>query len=218
MATVPMKSEYGPTLGQLLAPRWRAASRWMRMAVIGAGLLAVVLAAGLALTLENARYSHGGKVPFGFEYRGLYRVAADPGAFVKIDSRDSEGELNYSYEVYPLTLPAYSTGLWGELPLYSASYIATLARTLPEFVLIGEGKTKITNTTTGYDVLYTTEVNGREMYGRNVMLFPDERAGVRKGVVVAMLTAEVASAQIKSPSEVASTGVLLRPLKTFTFG
>jgi hypothetical protein len=41
---------------------------------------------------------------------------------------------------------------------------------------------------------------------------------VREGVVVAMLTAEVASAQIKSPSEVASTGVLLRPLKTFTFG
>ncbi|HEV7161869.1 MAG TPA: hypothetical protein VGN25_01305, partial [Solirubrobacteraceae bacterium] len=85
-------------------------------------------------------------------------------------------------------------------------------------VLIGEGKTKITNTMTGYAVLYTTEVNGRQMYGRNVMLLPDERAGVREGVVVAMLTAEAASAQIKSPSEVGSTGVLLRPLKTFTFG
>jgi hypothetical protein len=213
-----MKSEYGPTLGRVLAPRWRTASRWTRAAVIGAGVVAVALAAGLALTLKNARYSQGGKVPFGFEYRGLYRVAPDPGAFVKIDSRDSEGALNYSYEVYPLKLPPYSTGLWGELPLYSASYTATLAHTLPEFVLIGEGKTKITNTTTGYAVLYTTVVNGREMYGRNVMLLPDERAGVREGVVVAMLTAEAASAQVKSPSEVASTGVLLRPLKTFTFG
>jgi hypothetical protein len=213
-----MKSEYGPTLGRLLAPRWHAAARWTRLAVIAAGVALVALAAGLALTLENARYTHGGKVPFGFEYRGLYRVAPDPGALVKVDSRDSQGALNYSYEVYPLQLPPYGIGLWGELPLYSASYIATLARTLPEFVLIGEGKTKITNTMTGYDVLYTTEVDGREMYGRNVMLLPDERDGVREGVVVAMLNAEEANAQVKSPSEVASTGVLLRPLKTFTFG
>ena len=29
---VPMKSEYGPTLGRLLAPRWRAASRAARTA------------------------------------------------------------------------------------------------------------------------------------------------------------------------------------------
>ena len=26
MAAVPMKPQYGPTLGQLLSPRWRAAS------------------------------------------------------------------------------------------------------------------------------------------------------------------------------------------------
>ena len=31
MASVPMKPEYGPTLGQLLAPRWRSASRLLRV-------------------------------------------------------------------------------------------------------------------------------------------------------------------------------------------
>jgi hypothetical protein len=33
-----------------------------------------------------------------------------------------------------------------------------------------------------------------------------------------MLTSPAASAQVSGPLEVAETGVLLRPLKTFTFG
>ena len=42
--------------------------------------------------------------------------------------------------------------------------------------------------------------------------------GAREGVVIVMLTAPDANAQVSSPLEVASAGVLLRPLKTFTFG
>ncbi len=217
MAAVPMKSDYGPTLGRLLAPRWQAASHSVRAVVIFAGVALLAAAVGLGLTLENAHYSRGGGLPFGFEYRGLYRAPPDPGAFVKIDARDARGALKYSYEVYPLTLPPYSGGLAGELPRYASSYIAALSRTQPGFELTGEGKTKITNTMVGYAVLYRTELQGRLMYGRNVMLLP-ERPNVRNGVVVAMLTASTASAQIKGPSEVASTGVLLRPLKTFSFG
>jgi hypothetical protein len=33
-----------------------------------------------------------------------------------------------------------------------------------------------------------------------------------------MLTSATATSKVKAPSEVASTGVLLKPLKTFTFG
>ena len=50
-----MKPEYGPTLGRLLSPRWRAASPLARGAVIAAGVGAA--GAGrrrVALTLENA--------------------------------------------------------------------------------------------------------------------------------------------------------------------
>ncbi len=212
-----MKSEYGPTLGRLLAPRWHAASRLARSVVVLGGVALLALAVGLGLTLENATYSGGGAVPFSFEYRGLFRAHPDAGAFVKVEGRSSTGSLKYAYEVYPLKLPPYTGELWGELPRFATSYISTLARSEKEFTLRGEGKTKITNTLVGYAVLYTTEVEGREMYGRNVMLLP-ERPGVREGVVIAMLTATTASAQIKAPAEVASTGVLLRPLKTFTFG
>ena len=55
------------------------------------------------------------------------------------------------------------------------------------------------------------------MYGRDVLLLP-ERAGAREGVVIAMLTARGRARRSRRRSEVASTGVLLRPLKTFTFG
>ncbi|MHB8243693.1 MAG: hypothetical protein ACYDHN_17125 [Solirubrobacteraceae bacterium] len=217
MAAVPMKSEYGPTLGRLLAPRWKAASGWLRAAVILAGVALVAVAVGLGLTLENATYSHGGPVPFSFEYRGLYRAPADLGGLVKVVDDSSGGAVNYSYEVYPVKLPPYSGSLLGELPGWVSGYITALSRREPAFELTGEGKTKVTNKLLGYQVLFVTKVDGREMYARNVLLFP-ERQGVREGVAVAMLTAADASPQVKSPSEVGSTGVLLRPLKTFSFG
>ncbi len=212
-----MKREYGPTLGRLLAPRWRAASRLLRAAVIAAAaaVLGVLVAAGL--TLENAHFSHGGKVPFSFSYRDLYRVAPDPGGFVKVQSHWLDGALKYSYAVDPLTLPAYSGELSGEIPLYATSFIHMLSSRYLHFELRGAGKARVNNVLTGYQVLFTADVDGERMYGRDVMLLPS-RAGVRDGVVVAMLTSPTASAQVSSPLEVGATGVLLRPLKTFAFG
>ena len=60
---------------------------------------------------------------------------------------------------------------------------------------------------------YRALVDGRTMYGRDVMLLPAGHQ-VREGVVVEMLTTEHAS--VSKP--VASSGVLETPLKTFTFG
>lgn len=210
-----MKPEYGPTLGRLLEPRWRSASRGQRWAVIAAAVGALALLAAIVLTLLPATYSQGGAVPFGFHYKSLYRARPDPGAFVKVQARDGEGRLKYLYEVYPLALPPYDGGVSGELPRYASGYIRQLRAVSQGFALSGEGKTRV-NTVPGYQVLYTATVDGREMYGRNVLLTPP-REGARRGVVIVMLTAPGASSQVKAPSEVASAGVLLRPLKTFTF-
>jgi hypothetical protein len=211
-----MKPEYGPTLGQLLAPRWRAASPFTRAAVIAAlvVLLALMLAAGL--TLENSTFSHYGRVPFSFSYRDLYRTAPDAGGYVKLQRRRANGRLEDSLAVDPLLLPAYSGELSAELPLYAASYIRGLTRRYVHFVLRGEGRTNV-NTVPGYSIFYTAVVEGRRMYGRDVLLLP-ERAGAREGVVIAMLTSPKANPQVTSPSLVASTGVLLKPIRTFTIG
>jgi hypothetical protein len=217
MAALRMKPEYGPTLGRLLAPRWRAASRLKRAAVLAAGVASLALLLGAFLTLENSSYSHGGSVPFSFSYRDLYRTAPDPDGFVKLQSRWDGGELKYSYAVGPLRLPRYTGEASVEMSLYALGFIHTLSAHYEDFELRGEGKTRVSTTLTGYEVLYTAEVEGHSMYGRDVLLLPP-REGAREGVIVTMLTAPKASAQVQSPIEVGETGVLLKPMKTFTFG
>jgi hypothetical protein len=216
MIAVPMKQEYGPTLGRLLSPRWRAASPLARRLVIAAGVGLLALLVGAVLTLQNASFSHGGRLPFSFSYRSLYRVAPDPGGYVKIQRHRPDGTLEDSYAVEPLVLPPYKGQLSGELPMYASGYIRALERRGPGFVLRGEGKTRV-NAVPAYQVLYTAVIQGRTMYGRDVLLLP-ERPGAREGVEIVMLTSPTANRQVDSPLEVASTGVLLRPLKTFTFG
>jgi len=216
MAAVRMKPQYGPTLGVLLSPRWRAASPLARGVVIAAcvGLLALLIGAGL--TLENASYSHGGRVPFSFSYRNLYRVKPDPGGFVKMQRHRADGELEDSLAVGPLRLPPYSGNLSGELPLYAAGYIAGLPGRYPQFELAGEGKTKV-DTMFAYAVSYTTVLDGLTMWGRDILLLP-ERPGAREGVDIAMLTSPTADSQVDGPPEVGLAGVLSRPLRTFSFG
>jgi hypothetical protein len=216
MVAVQMKPEYGPTLGRLLAPRWYAASRLARTAVIAAGMVALLAIVAAALTLENARFSHGGRVPFSFSYRDLYRTAPDPGGYVKVQSRWPDGALKYSYAVDPLVLPSYSRELTAEIPLFVTGLLPSFARRYADFELRGEGKTKVNNTLTGYQIMFTARVEGEQVYGRAVLLLPRERA--REGVVVVMLTSSTATTQITSPLEVGTTGVLLKPIKTFAFG
>jgi hypothetical protein len=212
MAAVPLKPQYGPTLGRLLEPRWRAASPAARALAVAAGACVVALAVGVVLTLLNATYSHGGRVPFSFAYKGLRRTTPDPGGYVKV-ARSSGGLLEDSYAVAPLRLDPYSGSVSGELPLFASTYTHALTRRFADFRLEGEGKTRISSTLGGYEVLYSVHLSGRRMWGRDVMLLP-AHPGAREGVVVEMLTTKPAT--VSKP--VASSGVLERPLKTFAFG
>jgi hypothetical protein len=216
MVAVPIKPEYGPTLGRLLSPRWRAASPSTRGAVRALFVGVIALAIGGFLALENAHYSRGGSVPFSFSYRGLDRVAPAPGEWVRLERRTPDGRLEDSFSVRPLLLPRYAGSLSGELPLYAAGYIRMLNSRDADFVLRGEGKTRV-NTVPAYNVEYTTRIAGHTMFGRDVLLVA-QRPGAREGVNIVMLTSPTANAQVTSPLEVASEGVLLKPLKTFTLG
>jgi hypothetical protein len=212
MASIPLKPEYGPTLGELLAPRWRVASRLLQAIVVAAGVGLLALAIGAALTLENAHYSHGGPVPFSFSYRGLYRTAPAPGEYVQVRNA-VHGPLRNSFAVGPLRLPPYTTSLSAELPLYATSYIDGLRHRYAGFVLRGEGKTRV-NTVPAYTVAYTAQIGGRTVYGRDILLLP-ERPGARAGVRIVMLSAP--TSQVSAPLLVGTAGVLERPLETFTF-
>jgi hypothetical protein len=216
MPALPMKEGYGPTLGALAAPRWRAASPLVRRTIVVAALVLAALAVGVVLTLLNPVYSHGGSVPFSFAYRGLHRVAPEPGGYVRVEKRAGSGQLEYSFAVDPLALPPYRGELEGELPIFAVSYIRALQRRDPGAVIRGEGKTRV-NSVSAYDILYTATVEGTPMFGRDVLLLP-ERPGARDGVAIVMLTAQDATRQVAGPMEVATTGVLFGPLRGFQIG
>jgi hypothetical protein len=215
MPSIPLKPEYGPTLGRLLAPRWRSSSKLVRTAVIAVavGLLAVLI--GAALTLVNSTYSQAGPTPFSFNYRDVYRVPPGPGNYVQVRA-PATGRLRYSFAVGPLQLPPYSGSLSGELPIYASSYVDSLRRRDASFVLRGESKTRV-NTVPAYAIAYTTTIAGSTYYGRDILLLP-ERVGARLGVRIAMLSAPHSDPHVTSPILVGTTGVLELPLETFTIG
>jgi hypothetical protein len=219
MPALPLKSEYGPTLGELLAPRWRRASPAARALWVAAVALLVAALAGVALTLASPTLSHGGPVPFSFDYGGLHRTSPAPGGYAKVQ-RLRRGRLEDSFAVGPLTLPPYRGELGAALAMYAAGYIPRLAAARVQgqsgFVLRGEGSTQIdaVSTYATYNVFYTTTVGGREMYGRDVLVLP-ARPGARRGVEIAMLTAAAGNRQVTSPLDVGVKGALEEPLGTF---
>jgi hypothetical protein len=215
MASVPLKPQYGPTLGQLLAPRWRSSPRWLRGALIGAVLALAALVAAVVLTLLPASYSHPAPPSFSFTYRGLYRTKPPAGAYVSLQRRQS-GTLTDSFTVWPLQLPPYQGSPGAELPLIASAYIAGLERRERDFVLLGEGRTKV-NGVNGYSVFYTRRLAGELMDGRDVLLV-GESPGARRGVRITMLTAPEDETQVKSALEVGNSGLLKRPLHGFELG
>ena len=219
MPALPLKSEYGPTLGELLAPLWRGASLGVRALSVAAAALVVAVIAGATLTLASPTVAHGGPVPFSFSYAGLYRTNPIPGGYAKVQ-RVVDGRLEDSFAVGPFVLAPYHGALGAALAMYASGYVQRLAATRPPgqsgFVLRGQGSTQIdaVSSYATYNVLYTTTVQGREMYGRNVLLLPD-RQGARRGVEITMLTTVAGNHQVTSPLDVGVKGALEEPLGTF---
>ncbi len=85
-------------------------------------------------------------------------------------------------------------------------------------MLRGEGKTKVNGVIRAYNIFYTALVDGREMYGRDVLLLP-ERRGAREGVEIVMLTTPGEQPRATTRrSKWAPRACCFRPLKTFTLG
>src|SRR6266446_447678 len=115
MRPPPIKPEYGPPLPELVEPRWRRASRATRAAVLaGAGLIVALILLVVIVTWPKS-ISHGGVVPFHFDYAGrLHRVTPAQGELARVEAR-SRGLLAASFTLAPVRLPPYGGNLEGEL-------------------------------------------------------------------------------------------------------
>jgi hypothetical protein len=215
-----LRPEFGPTLGELLEPRWRRFGAGTRRTAI------VVAVAVLALVALGVRSAVGGDHEFvhrqapSFNLRWhdpLKRIPPGPGEYLRLESRRGSLFLQ-SFAVRRLELPAYRGDPSGELPLFAESHIAGLASRLSGFERLcdgcGEGKARI-NDVSGYSINFRAKIGNRTLYGRDVLLVPDE-LGARTGVVLEMRATP--AARVAGPETVGSGGVLKLPLRSFRFG
>jgi len=219
MPSIPLKSDFGPTLGALLAPRFRRASPSVRALWIAAVALFAATVAWAALTLAPPSLSVGGPVPFSFSYRGFSR-AAPPGGWYARVLRTRGGRLEDSFAVGPLLLPPSRGALGAALALYAAGHVGSLLAAAPpgasSFALWGEGSTQIDTVSSyaSYNLFFSFLLSGRLFFGRSVLLLPD-RLGARRGVVVAMLADARSDRSVTSPLYVGVKGALEAPLGSF---
>jgi hypothetical protein len=213
-----VKPQFGPTLPEILIPRWRSASVGRRRFL--AAVVVAVVAAAIAIAILHRRSTpfvyKGSPVSFNLSYPSPLRVVKPPaGADMRIEARSPTGRLLEWFEVDPLALGAYSGQISGQLPVFATNYIAGLARRVPDFLLQTETKTRI-NEIAGYSVTYSGRIAGQLMYGRLVLLV-SALTGVRDGVILNMGITPSAAVDY-SPDQVGSADILEKPLRSFRFG
>lgn len=215
MRGVSVKSEYGPTLTELLVPRFRSLAPAYRRLLLGAmGGLAVGVVALGGLWPRAHHFSHSGSVSFNLKYSPSFqRMPAQPGGLLKV-VQAHEGKLVQSFAVALVRLGPHRGDPSAELPVFAGGYIRRLAAQHDGFLLLSEGKTSVF-TYPGYAILYRAREAGQTVYGRDDLLVPDVPRR-RDGVALSMLATPASGPA--DPSKVGATGPLSDILRSFSFG
>lgn len=211
MAAPILKPEFGPTLHEILAPRWRRASPGRRRALEALAVLLVLVAAVIAILYPRDGWvlHHSRATTFNTRYpRAMHRVSPEPGEYVRIEGAGA------TFVLSPLHLPPYSGEVSGVEPLYAGSYISALAARTPGFELQSEGKTRV-DTTPGYTFTYSSGPQSQRLFSRVVFLTP-AIVSSRDGVTMTMTIPP--NLNDPTPDQVSISDVLQEPLRSFRFG
>jgi hypothetical protein len=208
-----LRPEFGPSLPELLRARWGVAPR------VTAGLAVLVVLAGLALVVlsrgNEIHLVHRDPEPvFNLRYANVLKQLPErPGVLLALEGRRGDLFLQ-SMVVRPLRLPAYRGAVSGLLPIFATRRMRTVARDYSGFLAVDEGKARI-NDAPGYQVGFRARIGGRTVYGREIVLVPDE-PGARDGVTLTLLQTNAAGAH--SVEDVGAVGALKKPFRSFRFG
>jgi hypothetical protein len=230
MFSVPLRAEFGPSLGELLAPRWRRAGVAGRATALALGTVVVAVAVVVVVATGPSRISVSGPVPFSFSYKGLHRVAPEAGGYARV-VLGGAGATTASFAVGPLTLPAYEGSVTGEFPLVAAASLHSLAGRFEGFQLLSEGPIRtsafgsweelppstIYYHVPSYTIAFTAHMRGSLVYGREIWLVPN-RSGARRGVAITMLESPGEAGPSVTPLSLGTVGVLSRPMRSFALG
>lgn len=217
-----VREELGPSLPQLLGPRWKALSRGPRIAVVVAAVLfltLLVVARELVGDAPPEEVVAREPVPFNLIHRselvapegvvdGAYTLAAAPGA------RTIE-----RFEVRRLVVPPFKGDISAAYLLMASRKLDELRAADPDVRYRGEGKARI-NLSPGYQLAYQTRIAGKLVFGKIFFLVPDPAEGEPQGREGAELTLLSQFSQGTTPNltDVGNTYLLKAPLRSFRFG
>jgi hypothetical protein len=209
-----VRPEYGPTLGELAAPRWRALSRGARLALAAVAAVVVVAIAALALGGGNGGlqdFVRSKPFPFSFGHAAaLHVVAPHPGEVARLETSTDRPD-HQLFIVRGLTLPPYRGDVSAALLAATSPMLQDMRAQDPNFVYRGEGRVRVNNLP-GYQLVFTTKRNGTTVYGKRVLLVGTD-PGARKGVDLVLLADR--SPAVPNVASVGNNGLLKAPLRSF---
>lgn len=212
---------YGPSLPELVRPRWRALRFWQKgVAVLAAAALLIGALAyyqSRRQSIETFTYRGAATPAFTLKHSASLRRPAPHGReLLRLESvRDST--LAQRIVITPLRFTAGGS-TFGRLPLDAASYRARAARRYRGFRPFLEGRTRL-NGVEGYQVVFTARhlpPRGveRRLFGK-IVLLPEDVERPKRGVAIEMLATTLSP--IREPGSVGNAGLLKKPFRSFRY-
>jgi hypothetical protein len=176
---------FGPSLPALLRRRFGVPPHVTALAVLVLLAAAVVAVLLRPNPVGDKKLVHAAPPVFNFLYRGGRLHPATPGAGELSRLEGSRPGLRAWVSASRLELPRYGGNVvHGLLPAYATGHTALLRREHRRFLLRDEGKARV-NDAEGYQVGFRSGRRGDLLYGRDVMLVPND-ASVSGGVLLAL--------------------------------
>jgi hypothetical protein len=207
-----VRPEYGPSLPALLRARLgipaRVTTAIALVVVVGAVAAVLVLRGG------DLAYVHRSAPQFNLRYASvLHRSPPKPGILMQLVGRRGKLFLQ-SLTVRPLRLPPYRGAVSGLLPVFAEPHVRAVSRRFEGFVALDEGKARIRDAP-GYQVGFRARLDGRTVFGREVLLVPNQ-PGVRDGLVITVLQTHAAGAH--AVDDVGTVSAIKKPFRSIAFG
>src|SRR3954463_5363623 len=214
-----VRSEFGPTLPELVGPRIRALPRAAQIAL---ALLAALLVVGVAVFIrrdtEETRAHAVIRAPIAYNLvypPSLERVQPKARETLRLQTPPGTAAPQ-SFAVKPFKLPPYRGDSTGILTLMSANMITQMAKEYPGFIWRGDGRVNY-NRQPGYEILFQAKIDGRTPSGRRTMLVPGKDPKPLEGLDITMLAAR-SEATPRVDAVGSASGALKTAIRSLRFG
>jgi hypothetical protein len=220
MSAAGARPGFGPSLPALLRRRF-GIPPVVTLAVAGA--IALAGAVAIVIAIERPPYPgkqvvHSSPPPvFNLLYQPSFMHVARThrGELMRIEGK--RGKLSISVVVRPLRLPRYDGDVThGLLPVYADRFADEQAKILPGFQLVAEGRARVNNGV-GYEIGFQSVRPGMRVYGRDVLLVPDDPEEGR-GLVTLSLRQVKPGAPFKKGGERNLAYQAKKAYRSFRFG